>query len=118
VGGIADEKALFGQQQVLLFKEKERMAALGHLTQYEYYATVDVCPLPHALCNDEEEQDDQPCSSSKKSHCGGHQPRKVFRFHPHHPLYHSHGQVLRAKQHTLIFNLQSSAPKYPGEPPT
>jgi hypothetical protein len=44
-------------------------------------------------------------SQNSKHHGGGRTPRKVFRFHPHHPVYHGHAQVLKAKQHTLIFNM-------------
>ena len=45
----------------------------------------------------------------------GRNKRTMYDFHPGHPLYNSHVQVLRAKQPTLIFN--AHPPKPPGKPP-
>ncbi|CAB9516444.1 helicase PIF1 [Seminavis robusta] len=108
---------------------------LKHLTNSEYYALVDIRPISsekishrtlnddvdsdsdndsatHTVMNDFKSDDSNTVLSTKR----GRKQRKPFRFHPHHPLYHSHVQLLRAKQHTLIYN--AHPPKFPGEPPS
>eukprot|EP00957_Ditylum_brightwellii_P045908 3482469-Ditylum_brightwellii.AAC.2 len=77
----------------------------------EYYALVDIKTLSHGD-NNEATEVDSVISGNQKH---GRPRRRVFRFHLDHPLYHSHGQYLKAKQPTLIHN--AYVPKLPGEPP-
>ncbi len=63
----------------------------------------------------EDEDHQEPGKNTRQT--SGSKKRKAFLFHPSHPLHHSHAQFLRAKQHTLIFNAKSRAPKHPGSPP-
>ena len=75
---------------------------LCQLTQFEYYALVDILPLSKisrdnyksSNINDSTDEHERP----------GRAKRKPFYFHERHPLHKSHAQVLRSKQHTLIFN--------------
>ena len=90
------------------FRGKE----LAMLTQMEYAATIDIKPL-HSV--DSSQADCSTNSSLDDHHKGGRPKRKMFQFHPSHPLFESHCQVLRAKQHTLIFH--AHPPKNPGPPP-
>ena len=63
------------------FRGKE----LKNLTQMEYAALVDIkCSKSGQFSSDSEEM----------RHKRGRQTRKIFRFHPNHPLYESHHQVL------------------------
>ena len=72
----------------------------------EYAALVDIkCSKSGQFSSD----------SEKMRHEREWQTRNIFRFHPNHSLYESHHQVLRAKQHTLIFN--ANPPAFPGLPP-
>ena len=87
------------------FRGKE----LKSLTQVEYYALIDI-----KLIDSKEGKTIEDLNSDNYGK-RGRRLRKRFRFHPGHPLYHSHCQVLRAKQPTLIFN--AYPPKFPGKPP-
>ena len=105
---------------------------LKKLTAVEYAALVDILPLKKESSKtnvdgggdeDEEEDDDndlvdaqQENKTASKKRPRGRKQRRVFRFHKSHPLYHSHGQFLRAKQPTLIFN--AHPPTFPGDPPS
>ena len=115
---------------------------LQNLTQFEYYALVEVkilASIQSSNTDEEEEEvkdydigngaestmDDTSNTPAKDEgrvpppHKGGRPKRKHFLFHHNHPLYATHCQVLRAKQPTLIFN--AFPPPYPGpmpEPPS
>ena len=107
-----------------------RGEALRQLTQMEYAALVEICPYSHKTVSEEtnndteddvpelEQEDSQNIQKSNntqsKPACGR-KVRRIFPFHPNHPLFHSHYQCLRAKQPTLIFN--ANPPSFPGEPP-
>ena len=132
--------------------------ALRKLTQFEYYALVDVLPLSCAKEDPQEEQDEvaeeetqeeeeenNECNikeretenkqeedknkkqqseeekmirkpqQKKHNRKTGRKKRRPFLFHPKHPLFHSHGQFLRAKHPTLI--MIGKTPQHPGTPP-
>jgi len=95
---------------------------LKDLTAMEYYALVEVKPLKadkegcnriHLGGDDGPPSDDDADNNTPQKR--GRKTSRPFRFHPTHPLYHSHAQYLRSKQPTLIFN--AHPPKYPGTPP-
>ena len=74
---------------------------LKQLTMFEYNSIVDIV---------KKTKRDKPTSSTT-----GPKFRRTFDFHPNHPLHESHTQVLKSKQHTLIFNARP--PKRPGSHP-
>ena len=82
---------------------------LKKLTQYEYHCLVDVLPYSsvgskstgHTAIMDKEDIS-EGSRNTIGPRTGGQKKRKAFLFHPTHPLYKSHAQYLRAKQHTLI----------------
>ena len=76
---------------------------LKELTMVEYYAIIEVVQI---------RKKESSNASADTSTTRGRKKNASFRFHPNHPLYHSHKQVLRSKQHTLIFT--SHPPKHPG----
>ena len=90
---------------------------LRQLTQFEYHALVDILPLSKNDSADMVDSNSDYHNNSNTPNKPGQKQQQVFRFHPNHPLYHSHGQFLRAKQHTLIFNANTRPPKHPGLPP-
>ena len=84
-----------------------RGEALKCLTAFEYAAIVEVIPI-HQIPKHE--------ASPGTFHNKGRPKRKTYEFHPKHPLFQSHVQVLRSKQNTLIVN--GHTPKYPGTKPS
>lgn len=100
---------------------------LAKMTAFEYAAMVQVVPRKQVLEEEilqafdqvsqshPEELQDLTLDVESYHNKPGRPARTQFRFHPLHPLYESHAQVLRSKQNTLIIN--GFAPKYPGPRP-
>lgn len=101
-----------------------RGAGLAMLTPAEYSSLVEIDRLTKrsgidddAEYDSEEEKQDvlEENSEDLQKHHGGRKASHTFRFDEHHPLYHSHGQYLKFKQPTLIYN--GYPPSFPGPPP-
>lgn len=95
-----------------------RGAELAMITPAEYYATVEIKKLTKQTGSlEEEEPTEMPESGDDSAERKRTSKKKsrIFRFAEEHPLYDSHGQYLKTKQVTLIFN--GFAPPFPGPPP-